>query len=251
MKAIHASKLSVSFDGGRSFALQEIDLEVSSGELVAVIGLSGAGKSTLLRALNGSRRATSGNLQVLGREVPDLRGRPLRDLRREIGFIFQSFHLLPSLTALQNVLCGRSGYAPWWRVLSGWYSHTDTERALSALASVGLAAREHDEARSLSGGQQQRVAIARALVQEPKMLLADEPMASLDPKLSEVVLQILQRANRERGITTLVNLHVLELAKKYAGRIVALRAGQIVFDGKPEELSAAAVERIYKVNDEG
>ena len=174
-------------------------------------------------------------------------GRDLRKLRKQIGFIFQQFNLVKSLSVLQNVLMGRVGEAPLWRALTGRFSAADRALAKKALDSVGLEGRYHERARNLSGGQQQRVAIARALVQQPKIILADEPMASLDPRLSEVVISMLEKINQEGKITVIVNIHVLELAKKYARRIIAFRGGQVVFDGPPERLTAEQIDKIYHV----
>ncbi|MGZ3712299.1 MAG: phosphonate ABC transporter ATP-binding protein [Bdellovibrionota bacterium] len=248
MAIIRAKNLSKSFDGGKTYAIKNLTVEIKQGELVAVIGLSGAGKSTFLRALNGTTKDFEGELEVLGDKVATL-GSNLVKLRRRIGFIFQNFNLVKSLSVLQNVLVGRVGYAPLWRVLTGFYGAEDQALAKKAIDSVGLEGRYHEKVRNLSGGQQQRVAIARALVQNPELILADEPMASLDPKLSELVLQMLERINRERGITVLVNIHMLELAKKYAHRMLAFREGHIIFDGKPSELSPAKIEEIYRVAD--
>jgi phosphonate transport system ATP-binding protein len=246
--SIHAKKLSKSFDGGKTYALRNVDLEIRQGEFIAIIGLSGAGKSTFLRAINATNPPGTGSLVVLGDEVSKLSGRRLVDLRRQIGFIFQQFNLVKNLSVLQNVMMGRVGYAPLWRSLTGLFSDEDKAVAKRALDSVGLEGRYHEKARNLSGGQQQRVAIARALVQEPKIILADEPMASLDPKLSEVVIEMLEKINQEQNITVIVNIHVLGLAKKYAKRMIAFRKGEVVFDGTPAELTDAKVDEIYHVD---
>lgn len=246
--SIRAKNLSKSFDGGKTYALQDVNLEIQQGEFIAIIGLSGAGKSTFLRAINATNPPGTGELHVLGKEVNKLRGRELVDLRKQVGFIFQQFNLVKTLSVLQNVLVGRIAYSPLWRSLTGFFSDEDKAIAKRALDSVGLEGRYHEKARNLSGGQQQRVAIARALVQEPKIILADEPMASLDPKLSEVVIQMLEKINREQNITVLVNIHVLELAKKYAKRMIAFRKGRVVFDGTPAELTDAKIEEIYHVD---
>jgi phosphonate transport system ATP-binding protein len=243
--SIIARDLSKTFDGGENYALDRVNLRIEQGEFVAIVGLSGAGKSTFLRTINGTCVPSAGSIEVLGRQVAGLRGQELVDLRKEIGFIFQQFNLVKSISVLRNVLVGRIAYSPLWRALSGLYARPDTELAMRVLDSVGLKGRYHDQARNLSGGQQQRVAIARALVQEPRIILADEPMASLDPKLSEVVLDILEKVNRERGITVLVNIHVLELARRYARRIIAFQKGRVVFDGTPDELTEAKVEEVY------
>lgn len=246
--SIIARDLSRSFDGGKTYALKDVNLEIQQGEFIAIIGLSGAGKSTFLRAINGTNNPVEGSLEVLGHKVETLQGRDLVNLRKQVGFIFQQFNLVKSLSVLQNVLVGRVAYAPLWRTLTGLYSDDDKAIAKGALDAVGLDGRYHERARNLSGGQQQRVAIARALVQEPKIILADEPMASLDPKLSEVVIEMLSRINEERRITVLVNIHVLELAKKYAKRMIAFRKGKVVFDGPPSDLTDERIEEIYQVD---
>lgn len=245
---IQAKNLSKSFDGGKTFALRDVDITIQQGEFICIIGLSGAGKSTFLRAINATNPPGTGSLNVLGKEVNRLSGRKLVDLRRQVGFIFQQFNLVKNISVLQNVLAGRVGYAPLWRILTGFFSPEDRALAKKALDSVGLEGRYHEKARNLSGGQQQRVAIARALVQEPKIILADEPMASLDPKLSEVVIQMLEKINRDQNITVIVNIHVLSLAKKYAKRIIAFRQGEVAFDGPPSGLTDEEVERIYHVD---
>lgn len=246
--SIEVKNYSKSFDNGKTYAIKDLSINIKQGEFIAIIGLSGAGKSTFLRAINGTNSPGAGTLSVLGKNVPELKTKELRSLRKKIGFIFQQFNLVKNITALQNVLVGRVAYAPMWRVLTGLYSLRDKYLAKNALDATGLQGRYNERASNLSGGQQQRVAIARALVQEPKIILADEPMASLDPKLSEVILDILQNINKERNITILVNIHVLELAKKYAKRIIAFRHGKLIFDDKPENLSSQKLESIYEVN---
>lgn len=248
MPAITSKNLTKSFNAGKHFALKGVSLDIQQGEFIAIIGLSGAGKSTFLRAINGTNSPGTGELNVLGCNVHAARPQELKSLRKQIGFIFQQFNLIKNLSVLKNVLVGRVAYAPLWRGLTGWYSEEDVKIAVEALDSVGLKGRYEDLVRTLSGGQQQRVAIARALVQNPKIILADEPMASLDPKLSEVVLDILKKINVERKITVIVNIHVLELAKKYAHRLIGLRHGEVVFDGKPSELTPEWIEQIYEVN---
>lgn len=245
---IIAKNLTKSFDGGKTFALNDVNLTINQGEFICIIGLSGAGKSTFLRAINATNPPGTGSLQVLGKEVNSIRGKALVDLRRQVGFIFQQFNLVKNLSVLQNVLVGRIAYTPLWRALIGRFSKQDQAIAKRALDSVGLEGRYHDKARNLSGGQQQRVAIARALVQEPKIILADEPMASLDPKLSELVIQMLEKINKDQNITVIVNIHVIELAKKYAKRIIAFRKGQVVFDGSPKDLTDEKMDAIYHVD---
>lgn len=226
-------------------ALNGVDLTIEQGEFVAVIGLSGSGKSTLLRSLNGTIRPASGTVWFEGHDVSRAAPVELATTRRKIGFIFQQFNLVKSLSATTNVLTGMLGHRRGLSALLGRFSREDRRVATDLLQEVGLAEHADQRVDRLSGGQQQRVAIARALAQEPTALLADEPMASLDPRLSEVVLDILKRINRERGITVVVNLHVLELARKYADRIVALRDGQIVYDGRPDELKGTTIADVY------
>jgi len=243
--SIIAKNISKSFNDGKIVALKNVNVEIKQGEFVAIIGLSGAGKSTFMRSINGTNIPSSGSLNVLGKEVTSLKGNALVDLRKQIGFIFQQFNLVKSISVLKNVLVGRIAYNPLWRSLTGLYKKEDLILAKQTLDSVGLQDRYHEKARNLSGGQQQRVAIARAMVQKPKIILADEPMASLDPKLSEIVLEILTKFNQEQGITVLVNIHVLDYAKKYAKRIIGFRKGELVFDGPPPSLTPEITESIY------
>jgi len=227
-------------------ALHDINLEIRSGEFIAIIGRSGAGKSTLLRAINRSVAVTGGSATVLDYNLRDLNNTALRKLRSRIGFIFQQFNLVKNLSALANVLHGRLSHVAAFPSLFNFYPEADMKLARDSLASVGLEQKMETRVDELSGGQQQRVAIARAIVQNPALILADEPMASLDPKLSEVVLELLLKFNRERNMTTLVNLHVLELAYKYATRVIGMREGRIVFDGSPQNLDKAVLDTIYE-----
>jgi phosphonate transport system ATP-binding protein len=226
-------------------ALKKINFQVKAGEFVAIIGRSGAGKSTLLRALNRTIPITSGSASVLQKNLSTINSSGLRNLRSNIGFIFQQFNLVKNLSVLQNVLHGRLANVSFFRSLFGWYSSLDKTAAFEAIQSVGLNSKVNSRIDALSGGQQQRVAIARAIVQNPRIILADEPMASLDPKLSETVLKLLVDFNRTKKMTTIVNLHVLELAQKYATRIIGMREGKIVFEGTPAQLTAEALSLIY------
>ncbi len=230
-------------DGTR--ALDNVSLTVPEGDFVAVIGLSGAGKSTFLRCLNRLVDPSDGQILVGGTDVASLHGRALQHYRRTVGFIFQQFNLVSRLSVLENVLTGRLGYHPTWRGLLGLFSEHDYAIAHRYIRSVGLEEKERTRVSSLSGGQQQRVAIARAMAQEPRLVLADEPMASLDPRLSDVILGLLKRYNEEQGVTVLVNIHVLELAKRYARRILAFNRGQLVFDGPVAALDDALEDDIY------
>jgi len=226
-------------------ALDGVSLEVAAGEFVALIGSSGAGKSTFLRCLNGLVTPTSGSVSVDGRAVTGAARDGLRGVRARVGFVFQQFNLLRRLSVLDNVLVGTLSRVDLWRSLFGRFPGGEVERARRTLGRVGLAGLEDRRADTLSGGQQQRVAIARALVQEPRVLLADEPMSSLDPASSRSVMELLQDINREDGLTVIASLHVLDLAVTYGRRIVGLRAGRVVHDGPPAGLTQAAAEAIF------
>jgi len=227
-------------------ALAEVSLAIPKGDFVAIIGRSGAGKSTFLRTLNGLLTPSRGQVLVHGTDITRLPKRELQKYRRRVGFIFQQFNLVPRLSVLDNVLHGRLGYLPTWRGLLGLYTDHDYQIARREIARVDLASKETARVDTLSGGQQQRVAIARAMAQEPELILADEPAANLDPVLSEEVMRILKGFNETLGVTVVVNIHTLELARKYARRIVAFRRGRVVFDGAPEALGEDLVDEIYE-----
>jgi len=222
-----------------------VTLDVGAGEFVALIGSSGAGKSTFLRCLNGLVTPTAGLVSVDGRPVTGASRNGLRNVRASVGFVFQQFNLLKRLSVLDNVLVGTLSRVDRWRSLLGRFPGGELERARRTLGRVGLAGLDDRRADTLSGGQQQRVAIARALVQEPRVLLADEPMSSLDPASSRSVMELLRDINREDGLTVIASLHVLDLAVTYGRRIVGLRAGRIVHDGSPAGLTQAAAEAIF------
>ena len=228
-----------------TWALDEVSLDIADGEFVALIGPSGAGKSTFLRCLNGLVSPTSGEVAVDGLTVTGAPEERLREIRARVGFVFQQFNLLRRLSVLDNVLVGRLAVASRWRSLLGWFGASDVARARDALARVGLDGLTDRRADTLSGGQQQRVAIARALVQAPRVLVADEPMASLDPALSRTVMDLLRRINREDGITVITSLHVLELARDYGRRVIALRDGRVAHDGPPESLTPHAARLVF------
>jgi phosphonate transport system ATP-binding protein len=221
---------SVTYPGG-VHALKHLTLEIPDGQMMVIVGLSGAGKSTLIRAINGLVPLTDGDLTIDGESVRHAKPRQLRQLRSKIGMIFQTFNLVKRTSVLNNVLMGRLHSTGTLRSLVGWYQPDDVEIAMRALERVDIVEKAYVRASNLSGGQQQRVGIARALAQEPKILLADEPVASLDPPTGHVVMRDLKRINRELGITTIVNLHFLDLARIYGERIVGLRAGELVYDG--------------------
>ena len=241
---IEVSHLSKVFPDG-THALDDVNVSIPDGDFVAVIGLSGAGKSTFLRCLNRLVDPSGGTIHVGGRDVARLRGRGLQRYRRTVGFIFQQFNLVTRLSVLDNVLAGRLGYHPTWRGMLALYSDADEALARAAIREVGLAGKEDTRVDQLSGGQQQRVAIARAMTQEPELILADEPMASLDPRLSDVILGLLRGYNDTRGVTVLVNIHVIELAKRYARRVIAFNQGRLVFDGPVSELDTKLESTIY------
>jgi phosphonate transport system ATP-binding protein len=241
---IQVRGLSKDYAGGVK-ALDDVSLDVEPGQFVALIGPSGAGKSSLLRCLNGFVTPTAGRVTVDGAAVTGAGREELRRIRARIGFVFQQFNLLHRLSVLDNVLVGRLAHAPGWSSALGWFAASDVARARAALHRVGLRGLGDRRADTLSGGQQQRVAIARALVQEPRTILADEPMSSLDPALAESVMELLREINQQDGITVITSLHVLELAKAYGRRVIALRGGRIVHDGPPESLDAGASERIF------
>jgi len=237
--------------------LRGIHLQIEQGEFVGIIGLSGSGKSTLLRCINRLIKADWGEIRVpralLGHEsdgagvdVLTLGSTDLRHLRRKIGMIFQQFNLVKRLSVIDNVLCGGLGYQPALRTAARIFTRAEQRQALINLRRVGLLEHAYKRADELSGGEQQRVAIARTLMQRPAIILADEPVSSLDPKLSRMVLDILKRVCREDSITALVSLHTLELTREYADRVVGLKAGEVVFDGATRQLSEQAVEGIYQ-----
>lgn len=227
-------------------ALADVNLSVPDGDFVAIIGRSGAGKSTFLRTLNGLLIPSQGSVAVGGTDITKLGKRELQKYRRSVGFIFQQFNLVDRLSVLENVLHGRLGYLPAWRGLMGLYTEPDYEIARAQLARVDLSAKENARVDSLSGGQMQRVAIARAMAQEPALILADEPAANLDPVLSEEVMRTLRRFNSEQGVTVVINIHALDLALKYARRIIAFKRGGLVFDGTPAELTEEMISDIYE-----
>ncbi|WP_281885059.1 phosphonate ABC transporter ATP-binding protein [Paenibacillus sp. YYML68] len=228
-----------------TIGLKDINLTIGKGEFVVIVGLSGAGKSTLLRSINRLHEITDGQILIDGRSITSAKGAELRRFRRDIGMIFQSFNLVKRSTVLRNVLSGRVGYHSTLRTLLGLFPKQDMELAFNALERVNILDKAYSRADQLSGGQQQRVSIARALAQEAKIILADEPVASLDPLTTRQVMDDLKRINQELGITTIVNLHFIDLAREYATRIIGLRAGELVFDGPVEQATDEAFSEIY------
>lgn len=225
--------------------LKEINLKVHKGEFLVIVGLSGAGKSTLLRSINRLHEITSGEIMIDGKSITAASGAELRRMRRDIGMIFQSFNLVKRSTVLRNVLAGRVGYHSTLRTLLGMFPKEDMDLAFRALERVNIKEKAYTRADQLSGGQQQRVSIARALAQEAKIILADEPVASLDPLTTRQVMDDLKRINQDLGITTVVNLHDIDLARAYATRIIGMRAGELVFDGPVSEATDETFMGIY------
>ena len=230
---------------GATTALDDVSLTVNRGEIVVLLGLSGSGKSTLLRHLDGLEVPTSGSVEVLGDDVPRLTGRRLRTLRSKVGFIFQQFELVPSLTVLENVLTGALASVSGPRLGLWSYSKSRKLTALGHLDRVGLLDRAYQRADTLSGGQQQRVAIARALMQSPSVLLADEPVASLDPESSDQVMALIREIAADEGLTVVCSLHQVDLAISWADRIVGLRHGKVVLDLPTGGLTKSQVMEIY------
>ena len=230
---------------GKSVAVSEVSLSIPRGQFVGVIGRSGAGKSTTLRMINRLADPSAGRITCEGTDVTALTGRPLRDWRRRCAMIFQQFNLVGRLDVLDNVLMGRLTQSPPWRSTLKMWSRDDRAIAMAALDQMDIANLAAQRADNLSGGQQQRVAICRALVQEPDIVLADEPVASLDPRNAAVVMDALQRINRHFGLTVLCNLHSLDLARTYCDRLVGMSAGRVVFDDVPAALTDRVARELY------
>ncbi|MFN0071774.1 MAG: phosphonate ABC transporter ATP-binding protein [Chloroflexota bacterium] len=226
-------------------AIRDLSLIVRPGEFVVIVGLSGSGKSTLLRCVNRLVEPTAGRIWVGDDEVTGSSPAELRRLRLGIGMIFQQFNLVKRSPVLRNVLAGRLGVTSSWRSILGHFRDEDIRAAFANLDRVGIADKAYQRADTLSGGQQQRVAIARALMQEPRLMLADEPVASLDPATSHSVMRYLEEINRDDGITILCNLHFLSLARRYASRLIGLKDGEIIFDGLPGEVDSRRFREIY------
>lgn len=226
-------------------ALNQVSFSVTEGEFISVIGPSGSGKSTLLRAVNRLIPITSGNVFFDGQAVSGLRGKKLRAMRRRVGMIFQNYNLVYSLSVLQNVLHGRLGYMSTIDGILGRYGEKEKERALELLKELGMEQFAWHRASELSGGQKQRVGIARAMIQDPYILLCDEPIASLDPVSARMTMELLKSMTKRRNITCIVNLHQLDAALKYSTRIIGLHGGNVVYDGPPALLDDATIENIY------
>ncbi len=241
---LELKRLSKSYVPGKP-VLTDIDLDIAARGITAIIGPSGTGKSTLIRCINRLVEPTAGEILLEGRDLARLSGADLRLARRQIGMVFQEYNLVERLSVMENLLSGRLGYVSPWRAWRRKFPAEDIRKAFDLLDVVGLNGYSHRRADALSGGQRQRVGIARAVMQEPKLLLADEPTSSLDPKTSVEIMELLAEVGRSREIPVLINMHDVELAKRFADRVVGMSEGRVVFDGPPAELDEAVLRRIY------
>ena len=248
MKPLRIKNLKKKFKD--TVAINGVNLEIEEGKITGIIGRSGSGKSTLLRMINRLIEPTEGTIEFNETIITDIKGKALRKWRSECAMIFQQFNLVDRLDVLTNVLIGSLGRNYSFLNLFGYFSKEEKINALRNLSRFELTEKSLQRSGTLSGGQQQRVAIARALMQKPKILLADEPISSLDPKNSKRVMDDMLKINREDGITIICNLHSLEIAKKYCDRLIGLSEGEVVFDGKPNELTASISKKLYDLDDE-
>jgi phosphonate transport system ATP-binding protein len=242
--SIRLENVSVTYPNGTR-ALRGVSLDIAAGEMVSIVGLSGSGKSTLIRTINGLVAATGGIVSVGPHEVTGMRRRQLRRLRGHIGMIFQGFNLVERTNVYRNVLVGRFAHTPTYRTLLGITTRHDRDLVLRSLESVGMLDKVWTRAGELSGGQKQRVAIARALAQQPSVMLADEPVASLDPPTAHSVMNDLRRVNLDEGLTVLINIHLMDLARAYTTRMIGLRDGEVVYDGSAADARESDFEQIY------
>lgn len=241
---IEFKDVSLTYPNGHQ-GLKNINVKINPGEFIVIVGLSGAGKSTFIRSINQLVKPTQGELLINDENTLKYNERQLKKMRTNIGMIFQNYNLVKRMSVLRNVLAGRLGHTGTLKSVLGLFSAEDKELAMRSLNRVGIGEKAYVRADQLSGGQQQRVSIARALTQKPSIILADEPVASLDPPTSHIVMKDLKRINQEDGITTLVNLHFIDMAMEYADRIIGMRAGEIVFDGPVESVTEETFEEIY------
>ena len=245
---LQIEKLTKKYPTG-DLALTAVDLEIPKGQVLALIGPSGAGKSTLIRCINRLVEPTSGKVTLKGQNITALGSSGLRIVRRKMGMIFQEYALVERLTVMENVLSGRLGYVGFWRSLFRKYPQSDIDEAFRLLDRVGLLAMADKRADELSGGQRQRVGIARALIQNPDLLLVDEPTASLDPKTSRQIMRLICELCEERELAAIINIHDVALAKMFVQRVIGLKLGEVQFDGKPDELTAEVLTTIYGEED--
>ncbi|RNF39861.1 phosphonate ABC transporter ATP-binding protein [Planococcus salinus] len=243
---IQVENLTVHYPDTKVEALTNISLSLNKGDFVCVLGKSGAGKSTFIRTINGLQKPTGGEIYFDGQPISLLKEEQLRKVRRQTGMIFQHFSLVPRLTVMQNVLTGMFGYRSSFKNLIGWFTKEELDLAKRVISEVGLSDMATRKVERLSGGQKQRVGIARALAQQPKVLLGDEPVASLDPGTSNRIFTLLTEMHNRLDLLTIINVHDIELAKRYATRIVALKDGKLIFDGAPEDFKDAEYEETYE-----
>ena len=241
---IEFKNLSMTYPNGTQ-GLKNINIKINEGEFVVIVGLSGAGKSTFIRSINRLVTPTEGELVVDGEDILNHNGKSLRELRKKIGMIFQNYNLVKRSTVLKNVIAGRLGYTGTLKSIFNIFPKEDMELAYTNLKRVNIADKLYNRADELSGGQQQRVSIARVLTQKPKVILADEPVASLDPPTSHQVMKYLKQINQEDKITTIVNLHFIDMAMEYADRIIGMRDGKVVYDGPATQVTEQTFEEIY------
>lgn len=244
MELLEVRGVSKIYNGGTK-ALSGIDFSVSEGEFISIIGPSGAGKSTLLRCINRMIEATEGKIQIDGIDILNVKKNDLKRIRRKIGMIFQHYNLVNRLSALENVLHGRLGYKTTVQGILGLYDEQENEKAFALLEKLGVSDQAYKRCDQLSGGQKQRIGIARALIQDPRIVLCDEPIASLDPNASKIIMDHLYNINKEMGITCLLNLHQVDVAVKYSSRIIGINNGAIVYDGTPSNLTKDHIKAIY------
>ncbi|WP_026570595.1 MULTISPECIES: phosphonate ABC transporter ATP-binding protein [Sediminibacillus] len=242
--------VSVRYPGGEQEALSDITLTLEQGEFVCILGKSGSGKSTMIRCINGLQVPTRGEVRWDGRPLSKMSEEQLRKVRRQMGMIFQHFNLIPRLSVMQNVLTGTFGYRSNLKNLIGWFNDQEKQQAKQVIEDVDLSSMADRRVERLSGGQKQRVGIARALVQQPQVMLGDEPVSSLDPGTSNHIFSLLEQMHRRRHLLTIINVHDVGLAKRYATRIVALKAGKIIFDGKPEQFTDREYLETYESQEE-
>jgi phosphonate transport system ATP-binding protein len=242
---IELRNVTVRYANNKKNALSSINISIGKGEFVCVLGKSGAGKSTLIRCMNGLQQTTDGDVFFDRKPLSQMNVEQMRKTRREIGMIFQHFNLVPRLTVLQNVSTGLFGYRNSFKNLIGWFSNEEIEKVKNVIHDVGLSEHINQKVEQLSGGQKQRVGIARALLQQPSALLGDEPVASLDPGTANHIFTLLKEMHHRHDLLSVINVHDVSLAKRYATRIVALKNGEIIFDGKPYDFNSQLYEQTY------
>ncbi|WP_053219924.1 phosphonate ABC transporter ATP-binding protein [Virgibacillus senegalensis] len=246
---LELNEVSVRYPGSKLDALSDINLTFEQGEFVCILGKSGSGKSTMIRCINGLQTPTTGEVRWKGQALSNMKEEQLRKVRRQMGMIFQHFNLVPRLSVIQNVLTGTFGYRNSFKNLIGWFSDQEKQQAKQVIADVDLSSMADRRVEHLSGGQKQRVGIARALLQQPQIMLGDEPVSSLDPGTSNHIFSLLDQMHKQRNLLTIINVHDVNLAKRYATRLVALKNGQVIFDGKPEEFTNQEFLEIYESKD--